>query len=94
MTESTVEQGPLEVEEVAKDPWNYVLLKHQNRYFLSVVCGRGALFERNIELNDEELADFHRDGDAAIKKLARTVFDDPPNFRDRHIASLLKWPKK
>ena len=94
MAESMVAEGPLELEELVNDPWNYIFCRYQTRYFISVACGRGAVFARNIELNDEELADYNRDGNEALKTLARTVFDNPQNFDDRHIASLQKWPLK
>jgi hypothetical protein len=92
MSELKVEQGPLDLDEVFNDPWNYILCRHGDRYFLSVACGSAGVFTRNMELTSEEFGSFQEEGMESITALARTVFNNPQEFDFRHIDTLTQWP--
>jgi hypothetical protein len=68
------------------------LFRDGEGYYLSVLCGTVALYSRDFWLNDDEIARFLAEGDAAIDALARQVCGAPSMFADRHRSELMERP--
>ena len=83
----------LEVEEVLQVSWTYTLYRHEERFFLSVVCGTVGLFETDVELTSAEIADYRKLGKESVDALAKAISDAPKAYNDRHIKTFFKWPK-
>lgn len=84
----------LDLETVLQKAWSYTLYRHEERLFLSVVCGSSALFDRNVELQAYEIAAFEKEGPASIDALAKEITYSPTAYSGRHIKNLQQWPVK
>jgi hypothetical protein len=84
----------LKIEKVLQVPWSYTLYRNDERFFLSVVCGSVGLFERDIELSEEEIGAYRSLGKEAIDALASKINHEPSSYEDRHIKGFSKWPVK
>lgn len=71
---------------LAEETWDWMLLREDARYFLSVVCGSVGIYERNLELDPQEVEQYQRQGNSFLKELARQVAYQPQNFKARHLA--------
>jgi hypothetical protein len=67
-----------------KKPWSYILYRIDGKYVLSVVCGTVALFDRNIPLNPEEVAQALESSES-LDALAAEIFNGGDEYRLRHI---------
>ncbi len=73
------------MEEIIKKNWNYILYKTDGEYFLSVVCGTVAIFDRNIRLYPDELQKYVQHGEKYTDELARKICYSPDSFSNRHL---------
>lgn len=72
---------------VAEETWSWMLFEDASRLYLSVLCGTVALFERFIELTDEEREQYRQQGVSYIEQLAAAVAGAPQQFAARHLAT-------
>ena len=73
------------MKELLKKDWDYVLYEKDFQLVLSVVCGRAALYELNIELNELETIQYHKKGETFISSLANKIRNSPSNFKNRDM---------
>lgn len=76
------------MKEIINKPWNYKLLENNKKYYLSVMCGSVALFEINIELNNDELLMYHELGNSYIDSLVQKIQFNSSLYLDRNISNL------
>ena len=71
----------LQMVEVIKKQWNYTLSKNlMDEYILSVVCGTAGLYDIEIVLNDKQITEFKKRGEAYIDDLAQIIRDNPSDY--------------
>ena len=66
------------------EQWNYQLLKKDNDYFLSVICGTAGLFEVEFKLTKDEVSDYEKNGKECVDKLVSFVRSDPEKYMSRN----------
>ncbi|MCW5698761.1 MAG: hypothetical protein KIT00_02855 [Rhodospirillales bacterium] len=69
----------------AEEPWSWMLYADGSARFLSVVCGTVGLYEIDLALDAEEVAQYGREGVAFIARLAAAVMSAPGDFQLRHL---------
>lgn len=65
------------MKEILKSDWNYILYEDNGRYILSVTCGRSAVYQKEIYLNNGEIKLFREQGECYIGQLADNVRNSP-----------------
>lgn len=70
--------------------YNYILFHFNNKFYLSVICGSGALYEVTIELTKDEEAEYLKSGESFIDKLATEIQLDSKIFNERIIKNFNK----
>ncbi len=87
---------PIELEEVHKSPWNYILYRGGERYFIEVVCGSVGLYARSVELSAEEIEAYRIEGTRSIDALATRILNTPHSapseYWERLVNDLHQWP--
>lgn len=73
------------MKEVINSPWNYVLIEHDEKYLLSVLCGTSAMYNVDIMLSSQELVQYRRHGISFITDLAKDIRTYPSKYSDRII---------
>lgn len=46
------------MEIIINERWNYQLIKNNDKYVLSVMCGTVGLYEIEVELSDEQIKEY------------------------------------
>ena len=49
-------------QEILKREWEYTFYKEDENFYLSVLCGSVALYDLIIQLDSNELLQYHEDG--------------------------------
>ncbi len=75
----------MEIEIILEETWSYTLYKQNDDLYLTAVCGRVAIFEITIKLNNEEIKNYEEKGKDFIVYLARQIQDYPDLFMNRKI---------
>ena len=57
-------------QEILKREWEYTFYKEGENFYLSVLCGSVALYDLIIQLDSNELLQYHEDGQTYLNKLA------------------------
>ncbi|MDI9866837.1 hypothetical protein [Flectobacillus longus] len=71
--------------EIINKPWNYKFIERNTQYFLFVMCGGVAVFEINIQLNDEETLLYKNLGTEYIDQLAKKIQYSPSLYSSRNL---------
>lgn len=61
------------MEILINESWNYQLVKNQDKYVLSVMCGSVALYEVEKELTDAQIKEYNEKGKAYIDELVGMI---------------------
>jgi len=78
---------------VEEEAWSWTLLAEGEAHYLSVLCGTSAVYEFDVALTAEEIAQYRREGRAYAAKLASAVSDSPRAYQARHIADFHARPE-
>ena len=70
---------------ILRKDWNYILYDNYGSLLISVICGTVGLFERNINLNNEELELYQKGGELYLDSLAEEIRSNPNNYNSRHV---------
>lgn len=70
---------------LAEETWSWLLLTDAEQYWLIVVCGSVGLYERCIQLDQIEVADWHEHGAPALRQLSRRICGSPAAWTTRHL---------
>lgn len=73
------------IEILLQEDYFYTLYKQNNELYLAATCGRVAIFELAIKLNQEEIKNYEEKGLTFIIYLTRQIQDDPASFLSRKI---------
>ncbi len=73
------------MEKVIEKSWNYILIKNNGNYYLSVLCGGIGLYELEINLNEQEVASFTNIGESYIDDLAKEIQKNTTKWLHRSI---------
>jgi len=68
---------------IAHEPGTWFLFEEEERYFLSVVCGRVGEWLEEFVLSDEEARQVGAGGSAAAQAIATQVAANPEAFQAR-----------
>jgi len=71
--------------EIKYKPWEYKFFENNKKLYLSVVCGSVALFEINIELNEDEVLMYGEKGIDYIDELAKRIQISPSDYINRNL---------
>lgn len=71
--------------EIVKKQWDYTFIENNDKYYLLVMCGSVAVFEINIELNNEEVLHYKKNGIKYIDELAKKIQFSPSNYAERNL---------
>ena len=78
---------------IAEVTWTWMLIRHDDgTLYLSVVCGTVGIYTIDLQLTDDEAAEYLSAGLTAMDRLARDVFNQPSNYRARHIQNFDDLP--
>jgi hypothetical protein len=77
---------------IAEEAWSWMLLNQGEDFLLSVVCGSVGLFERHIQLNEEEKILYRLRSTGYIANLAEEIRRHPESFSSRYIAGFDDLP--
>lgn len=62
----------------------YILYQHEDRFFISVLCGTVGLYELEIELNEEEIKTYLSRDQSFLDDFSRKVSSSPKSYSHRH----------
>lgn len=68
------------MEIIFNERWNYQLIKNNDKYVLSVMCGTVALYEIEVELSDEQIQEYTKKGKEYIEVLVGTIRSNPSEY--------------
>ena len=71
--------------EIINKPWDYRFFERNKKYYLSVMCGGVAVFEINIELNENENLMYKNLGIEYIDGLAKKIQFSPSSYSERNL---------
>lgn len=71
--------------EIINKPWDYRFFERNNKFYLYVMCGSVAVFEINIELNDDEKSLYEKVGVDYIDELAKKIQFAPSTYSARNL---------
>lgn len=63
----------------------FTLYEQDGEYYLSVVCGRAAVFTVDIQLSEHEVDRFQKEGAEYVERLANSVMASPEQFENRLV---------
>lgn len=72
-------------QEILKREWEYTFYKEGEYFYLSVLCGSVALYDLIIQLDSNELLQYHEDGQTYLNKLVEEIRNHPSCFIGRSI---------
>lgn len=72
-------------QEILKREWEYTFHKEDENFYLSVLCGSVALYDLIIQLDSNELLQYHEDGQTYLNKLVEEIRNHPSRFIGRSI---------
>lgn len=75
----------MQTEILLEENYSYTLYKKNDELYLTAVCGRSAIFDITIKLNQEEIEKYEEKGQGFIINMARQIQDDPDSFLSRKI---------
>lgn len=73
------------MKQIAQSSWSWTLFQDGNSYVLSTLCGSVAYFTTDIQLSQDEAANFSQAGSAYLDQLANEIRSHPHVYRPRHI---------
>lgn len=69
--------------------WEYTLYQDEhNNLIFSVLCGSVGLYDTNIQLNEEEKAEFEKRGQSFLDILAEDIRQNESKYNPRHIQEI------
>lgn len=68
------------MEIIINERWNYQLIKNEEKYILSVMCGTVGLYEIEIELTSNQIKEFNEQGKEYIEKLVGIIRLNPSDY--------------
>jgi len=69
--------------------WEYSLYQDEdNNLIFSVICGSVGLYNTNIQLNEEEKAEFEKQGQSFLDILAEDIKQNESKYNSRHIQEI------
>ena len=71
--------------EIINKPWDYRFFEKNMKYYLFVMCGSVAVFEINIELNQDEIQLYKNLGNVYIDELAKKIQFSPSSYAERNL---------
>ena len=71
--------------EIVNKPWDYRFFERNKNHYLFVMCGSVAVFEINIELNENEKLMYEKLGVEYISELAKNIQFSPSSFSYRSL---------
>ena len=77
------------MKQIAQSSWSWTLFQEGNSYVLSVLCGSVAYFTTDIQLSQDEVANFSQAGNAYLDQLADEIRSHPHVYRSRHIPGFI-----
>jgi hypothetical protein len=77
------------MEVIAEQPWSWMLIADGDRLFLSVVCGGVGVYDVDVELSGDEVANYGQSGNEYLNQFARAVSAAPISFEARRLSGLL-----
>jgi len=72
--------------EIINKPWDYRFFKKNEKFYLYVMCGTVAVYEINIELNEDEFLQYENLGLDYIDSLAKTIQFSPTLYSKRSLS--------
>jgi len=73
------------MKEIAKKNWTYILYESKGKLLFSVICGSVAMFDRNIYLGEDEIAEYNLKKEGYLDALAEEIRSNPDNYLSRHV---------
>lgn len=70
------------MEIIINERWNYQLIKNNDTYKLSVMCGTVGLYEIEIELTNEQINEYKNKGKEFIEDLVKLIRSNPNDYLD------------
>jgi hypothetical protein len=71
--------------EIVNKPWDYRFFEKNKNNYLFVMCGSVAVFEINIELNEDENLMYKDLGIDYIDQLAKKIQFSPSSYSERNL---------
>ncbi len=69
---------------IKEEPGRYALVKKDNRYYASVVCGTSAMYTLNIPITVEQAQEVSSD-DGLLDQLIGEITFAPKRFLSQHV---------
>lgn len=77
------------MKKLVEKTWSYILYQtDDNNLIFSVVCGTVGLYQRNIQLNEQEKSEFEKQGQNYLDVLAEEVRQSADKYKSRHIQEI------
>ena len=73
------------MKEIINKPWDYRFIEKNMKHYIFVMCGSVAVFEINIELNQDECLLYKKMGDTYIDELAKKIQFSPTSYSERNL---------
>ena len=72
------------MEIIINERWNYQLIKNNDKYVLSVMCGTVGLYEIEVELSDKQIKEYTQKGKEYIEVLVGKIRSNPSNYISKY----------
>ena len=69
---------------IKEEPGRYALVKKDNRYYASVVCGTSAMYTLNIPITAEQVQEVSSD-DGLLDQLIGEIAFAPKRYLSQHV---------
>lgn len=69
--------------------WSYILYQtDDNNLIFFVLCGSVGLYDRTIQLDEQEKSEFEKQGQNYLEILAEDIRQNPDKYTPRHIQEI------
>ena len=65
-----------------------MLYQTDDNLIFSVLCGSSAIYETNIQLNEQEKSEFEKKGQSFLDVLAEDIRQNESKYNPRHIQEI------
>jgi len=76
------------VKKLIEKTWSYMLYQTDDNLIFSVLCGSSAIYETNIQLNEQEKSEFEKKGQSFLDVLAEDIRQNESKYNPRHIQEI------
>ncbi|KZY35119.1 hypothetical protein A3749_24805 [Oleiphilus sp. HI0078] len=75
------------MEKVEIENWSWTLLRHNENFILSVVCGSVGIYTVEVVLSKAEIDHYKAKGVAFIKQLASNIRSNPESSKSKSLGA-------